>query len=32
MEIMDGLSGSNLKRKLMTAPAMHFNVDKGDIT
>ena len=31
MEIMDRISGSNLKRKLMSAPVMHFNVDKGDI-
>lgn len=31
MERVDEISGSNLKRKLMSAPVMHFNVDKGDI-
>ena len=31
MEIIEGITGDNLKRKLLSAPMMRFNVDKGDV-
>ena len=31
MEIIDGICGADVKRKLLSAPAMRFNVDRDDI-
>ena len=30
-EIVDGVSGSDLRRRLMSAPVMRFSVDNGDV-
>ena len=29
--IIEGVNGANLKRKLLAAPALRFNADKGDV-
>ena len=31
MKVVDGVAGSDLKKRLLSASAMRYNVDKGDI-